>query len=230
MTMPDPIILPAGHTTGRLLYAATEDDFRTALKKDKGLKCAVWGDLPQTLLADVPMPDKNPGVPVTLHLKGAGRFLDYAAKLPAIKRMNWSVFLPPTKPALTDIRLLSSLGIRTGILFWAAEPDWDAAIDLLCYSAYGKSPRAPIEPFAHVFTDYRESRDRLNWQSVYFRGGELAARPLPSVVGELTHCSACPGWRVCGGELCEHASGGGCRELAEALLEAAEHVNAKDNF
>lgn len=222
-----------GEPVRRALRVTGLDGLREAAAlEDPGIG-GVWADLPGLSLPDLEASSFPAKIPLTLYLGGAGELLSYADKIDALKRPGVSVFLPPVRQALTDLRVLSSLGVRCGIIFGRGVPDWDLLTDLLYYAAYTKVPHAGIEPFTYVHFNYKGPASRLDWRDAYFRdAGAASDAPQETFSGGLTTCSSCPGWRVCGGALSGYLSSeeAPCREFASALLETAEYVHAKNNI
>jgi hypothetical protein len=219
----------------RALRVTSVDAIQEAVR----LACAdpeidgVWADLPGRLLADLPADIFPEKLRFTLYLGGTGGVLAYSDKLAALKKPGVSVFLPATRQGLAELRVLSSLGVRCGIILGPEAPDWESLTDLLYYAAYSKVPHAGIQPFAYVHSNYKGPASQLDLRAAYFRpavSGVMAAEEAFS--GGLNTCSSCPGWRVCGGALSAYVSpeSAPCRAFAADLLETAEHCHAKNNI
>jgi len=222
-----------GEPAKRAIRVTSLADLREAAGLEDPEIGGILADLPWLRLPDLEAASFPAKPSLTLYLGGAGELLAYSDKLAALKRPGVSVFLPPTRQGITDLRILSSLGVRCGILFGREVPDWDFLTDLLCYAAYTKTPHAWIEPFAYVHANYKGPSSQLDWRDAYFRdAGRGPTAPEDAFGGGLTACTSCPGWRVCGGALSAYLSpeGAPCREFASALLETAEYVHAKNNI
>jgi hypothetical protein len=88
--------------------------------------------------------------------------------------MNARFFFPAdTTENHTSCRILSSLGLATGLSFTAVEPNWDSLCDLMTYSIYGKMRHAPIEPFQFLISSY-DPKERNSWDTVWFDDPEKA--------------------------------------------------------
>lgn len=213
-------------STGDLLGAAA------IAEEWPGIK-GLWADLPGLHLSELDTACFPAKLPLTLYLGGAGNFMAYSEKLPALKKPGILVFLPAGRQAFTDLRILSSLGVRCGVLFGAEAPDWEALTDLLYYATYAKAPHAAIEPFAYAHTSYKGPDSQVNLSGAYFRHSGARLEAGAEAFCSLTPCSACPSWRVCGGAFALYRGVDGptpCRSFAAALLETAEYCNVKNNI
>jgi hypothetical protein len=114
------------------------------------------------LSADCPLDDVAPieklqKVPISLSVPEVGDLRKVFQRLDRYRDCTTRFILPATKQEnIRDARILSSLGISTGLLLPrdASRIDWEAVQDLLCYDVYGKVPHAPIQPFSRLVTAY----------------------------------------------------------------------------
>ncbi|MBF0564222.1 MAG: hypothetical protein HQK89_03170 [Nitrospirae bacterium] len=119
-------------------------------------------------LAELPLSEEHRDIPMALYLAEAGRYADVDSVVERLRGFNSRIFFPADKSCnLISCRILSSMGIATGLYFTGAEPDWNALADLAAYTMYGKSPHAPIEPFYYLLTHYNQAESN-SWQAVFF--------------------------------------------------------------
>lgn len=121
-----------------------------------------------TPLSQINLEDNWRDIPLAVYLPAPGSFKDYAKRLERLKVFNLRLFFPAhDKESYIACRILSSLGIATGLTFDSEEPDWEALTDLAAYSLYGKGPHTPIEPFQTLVSRYDPTL-RNSWAAVYF--------------------------------------------------------------
>jgi hypothetical protein len=129
---------------------------------------------------------------ISCELTEAGNFEDYCGNIDSFRDKLIRFYFKPTAENLISARILSSLGVSAGIIFdremgFLAEID-----DLVCYDAYTKSPHKHIEPFAYVFSHYKDPI--IDYNEVYYsrsgfyvhcnKAGDLAADPEALRAGE----------------------------------------------
>lgn len=108
------------------------------------------------------------GIPLSLQVPEIGDFLEFAKRLHIVQGLNLRVFLPLEKEEnYLSLRILSSLCIRTTIVFGGRDIDWETLSDLVTYALLGKVPHAGIEPFHHIAETYAADR-RTEIGTVYF--------------------------------------------------------------
>jgi hypothetical protein len=109
-------------------------------------------------------------IPLALWVPEIGSFKKVLGKLSVLRECNLRIFLPVhNQKNLTDVRILSSLGIMCGIYFEdTVKPvNWYLIDDLLCYDVYGRAEHAPIEPFFYAVSHY-DPREPLFFTTPYF--------------------------------------------------------------
>lgn len=123
-------------------------------------------------LAAIRLSSEDSAIPLALYLPEMGAFRDVVPLIPLLKGFNLRIFFPAGRADnYPSCRILSSLGIATGLFFNGAEPDWNALTDLMAYTMYGKAPHAPIEPFYHHIVNYKPT-ERNSWDAVFFNDPE----------------------------------------------------------
>ena len=110
--------------------------------------------------------------PAILVTPEIGPFRKLAAAVPVLREAAVAVWLACRPENLISIRLLSSLGIASGVLFDDQTPPWESLIDLMTYCLLGPTPHAPIEPFASIARHYATGESQpspvFDWNRVYF--------------------------------------------------------------
>ncbi|MBD3243152.1 MAG: hypothetical protein GF331_21350, partial [Chitinivibrionales bacterium] len=77
-------------------------------------------------LASVPFAETWRSIPLAISVPAAGRVRDLTKKLPLLRTMRMYVYLRSSRElAVTDARILSSLGLPVVIEVDPATPDWD---------------------------------------------------------------------------------------------------------
>jgi hypothetical protein len=121
----------------------------------------------QPLSAILPLPAWG-HAHLTLYVSELGLFRDVDPYIKQLRAANLKIFMPAATPEnFAGLRILSSLGITSGLLFDGQMPDWERVSDLMHYAVYGKYPHAPIEPFYFVTRHYQPTA-QLDFGAVYF--------------------------------------------------------------
>jgi hypothetical protein len=108
------------------------------------------------------------GIPIHLYLSGIGDFSSLAPQLHVLRELDLRVFLYANSPdAITDVQILSSLGVHSGVFLAPNHKYWEEINDLLHYSVYGKINHTPVEPFGFLCRTYNQQEyHQIN--DVYF--------------------------------------------------------------
>ena len=133
------------------------------------------GANPRCLLVESKMPlvniriiDGLGAVPIALYVPELGPLPEFLRLLPLLRQLNLRVYMPAAGEGnMTSLRILSSLGIETAVLFQGGEPDWDDLSDLMTYAFFGQMPHAPIAPFGYLLDNF-DQRGRSEFGVVYF--------------------------------------------------------------
>lgn len=123
----------------------------------------------EPLSAVLPLPSWG-GALLSLHVSELGLVRDIVPYLDELRSNNLKIFMPASEPKnLTGVRILSSLGVLSGLTFEedGDSPDWEQVSDLMHYYAYGRVWHAPIEPFHYIATNYHPN-SQLEFGGVYF--------------------------------------------------------------
>jgi hypothetical protein len=97
-----------------------------------------------------------------------GRFPEFIRRLPIIRQLNMRVYLSTDfDENYVSIRILSSLGVETAVLFGREKIDWDRLKDLVSYAFFAQGSHAGIAPFHYLATRY-DKNGRTDFGSVYF--------------------------------------------------------------
>lgn len=158
-------------------------------------------------------------IPLALYVPGPGCLRDLIRQLPLLRQLNIRVYLPTDlEENYTGLRILSSLGIESSLVFKKPGLNWELLSDLMTYALLGLIPHAPIEPFNYIASHYDRHR-RTDYSAVYFEDpsrylhldeeGYIALSPKDLAVGnfighitelgDLDQCAAynkrLEGWR-----------------------------------
>ncbi|MBF0345852.1 MAG: hypothetical protein HQL06_16690 [Nitrospirae bacterium] len=119
-------------------------------------------------LASISFKDNWQNIPIALYVSDMGSFLEMLTKITILRQLNIRIYLSENlEHVYTNIMLLSSLGIYTGLAFDQKNSDWESINNLMHYAIYGKSKHAPIEPFHYIASNYRINKP-TDFGSVYF--------------------------------------------------------------
>ena len=122
----------------------------------------------QIPLVSIPFQEEWQDIPIALYVPSLGLFRDFINKLPILKKLNIKVYLTTSsKENYTSLRILSSLGINSVVVFDNKYLNWELLSDLMTYSLLGLVKHAPIEPF-HFIASHYEPTKRTDFGAVYF--------------------------------------------------------------
>ncbi len=97
---------------------------------------------------------------IYLKVDGFGSFRDWITQVPILRMLSVLVFVDANvSNGSRDLRILSSLGVPTGIRFCEELPDWESLADLMSYSVYGKVQHAPIQPFQYIIDTFGPAKN-----------------------------------------------------------------------
>lgn len=106
--------------------------------------------------------------PILVHAPGLGSFRKFARALDIVRRLQIELFLPASnRNSYRELPILSSLGLRCGLVFDEGEIPWDHVNDLMHFGIYTKLSHGPIQPFHYVAAHYRPEQT-LDFGDVYF--------------------------------------------------------------
>jgi hypothetical protein len=119
-------------------------------------------------LAALPFKEEWKNIPIALYTPGMGRFLELIRRLPLLRQLNLRVYLPSDLDEnYTGIRILSSLGIESAIVFIPEKISWERLKDLMSYAFFSQGLHAAIAPFHYLAARYDPNR-RNDFGAVYF--------------------------------------------------------------
>lgn len=135
-------------------------------------------------LTSIPFQKEWADIPLAIYISKLDKFREFSNCLPLLHKLDVCIFLPEdAERSYTYVRILSSLGISSGLFFRNQNPNWEAMNDLMHYMVYGRIPHAPIEPFYYLITHYHPNK-LTDLSSVYFdnpshylhinKGGQIA--------------------------------------------------------
>lgn len=108
------------------------------------------------------------GVPLIVYAPAMGAFRTFSRRLDVLGRLPVEILLPVSEErSFRDLTVLSSLGLRCGIVFDGPEVPWDRVNDLMHFGLYTKLPHGPIQPFHYVAAHFRPD-EPLDFNDVYF--------------------------------------------------------------
>jgi len=119
-------------------------------------------------LASTPFHESWRGIPIAIFADQMGSLKEILQKLQLIRDLNIRIFLnTDLKENFTNIHILASLGIDSGVFFGENNIDWEAMNDLMTYTVYSKVNHASIEPFQFTVNNYNPART-TDFSAVYF--------------------------------------------------------------
>lgn len=111
-------------------------------------------------------------VPLHIHAPKMGHFLDFARLRHLLGPLSIRVFLSSQyQEVYTDLQLMASLGINCALSFDENPILWNECSDLMDFVMYPKVPRATVEPFHFIITEYKP-KEFINFSGVYFNNPE----------------------------------------------------------
>ena len=143
-----------GHTlVVRVREAADVTRARDLVEKGARLHCIVLDAAAP--LAELALGEELKGIPLAVFVPGTGDLGTLFGKIPLLAKLRLMVFLPlSAATTLRDLRILSSLGVPSALVWDAPVVDWEGVEDLLAYAAFTRVPHAAIEPFGYVMGAY----------------------------------------------------------------------------
>jgi hypothetical protein len=156
-----------GHALAvRVQEASAACQARDSVEKRSRLHCILLES--SEPLSELALGEEMKGIPLAVFVPGTGDLGALFEKLPLLQALRMQVYLPLSGTnTIRDIRILSSLGIATALVWDAASVDWDAVEDLLAYAAYTRVPHATIEPFSYLIAGY-SARNLVDFSAVSF--------------------------------------------------------------
>lgn len=131
------------------------------------LHCVVFEDR-YCSLSSLEFKKEWEGIPLHLFIGSIGDFFAFSEKIKMLRQLSIRIFLYADHlQSITDVRILSSLGIYTGLVLPQDFTFWDELDDLISYAIYGRANHAPIEPFGYFCSNYNNSIC-LDPREVYF--------------------------------------------------------------
>ena len=150
-----------------VVMAAPEDDpvdIFTTVERENKLHCIT---LDADTLSEMAFPEEWKHIPLSVRSKGIDSFQDFCPLIPILRQSNVRILIDSSIPSsYTDIRILSSLGIPSGIVI-SKQTDWGLLTDLMTYSIYTKAKHATIEPFNYIANNY-SPKHTIDFNAVYF--------------------------------------------------------------
>jgi len=142
-------------------------DIYKLVNQNNKLHCIYFSDLSKSL-SSIDFKPEWTGIPISVFVRVLGELKQLLPKLGIIRSLNLRLFLPAHPDEnLTSIKILSSLGIPTGVFFIKGEKiNWSLLNDLMYYYFYTINKHADIEPFKYIADHYHHTH--INFNAVYF--------------------------------------------------------------
>lgn len=127
------------------------------------------------LIIEIPLPlttitfkEEWKDIPIALFVRSMGKLSLFIKQLPVVRKLNIRIYLP-TAPEenCTDVRVLSSLGVETALVFSDKNVDWDLLSDVMSYAYFARAPHEPIAPFDYIQRRYNKHHQN-DFSAVYF--------------------------------------------------------------
>lgn len=153
------------------------DDFRkideivTEVQKSNQLFC-IWVDCSLMSISDLDFECIKTDTPIILYAYNIGDIFKTLCKVDTIRNHNIRIFLNSAfKENFHSVKILSSLGIDTGILLDSKHIDDDLFLDLASYALLGQVPHASIEPFDYIWRNIMQEHN-LDTETIFFNNPE----------------------------------------------------------
>lgn len=159
-------------------YTQIEDAIEYPKKYNFHLHCLwIQSHLP---LAHFQVNENWRDIPIALYVPEVGEFAVFMRNLALLRKMNIRVYLPTSPESnFSSIRILSSLGLETAILFDQPNVNWEKLNDLMTYTLLNLTAHAPIAPFNYIASRYKPNQ-LTNWGAVYFDDASAYLHADPS--------------------------------------------------
>lgn len=106
-------------------------------------------------ISELGIPEDWKGVPIHVMSPAMGRFMDFIMVRPALKELQVRCFLDASEPEnYTDLQIMSSLGVPSGLWFRGGSIPWSEFNDLMSFAVYPKVYRADMEPFGYILRNF----------------------------------------------------------------------------
>lgn len=127
---------------------------------------AIWLHLPDKCLSDITFSRESPQIPIILHCSGVGSINQILDDIHILQEMQIKCFMPCSSENFKGIKILSSLGIETGILFDNNIVDSEKFLDLASFACVSPMRHAAIEPFDYIWRNIGQDNN-LDFSTVY---------------------------------------------------------------
>ena len=130
---------------------------------------AIWLCLENKSLSEISLLDSWPNIPIILYCNGLGSTNKVLDMMPIIRKLPLKCFMPAADDNYVGIKILSSLGVDTGLLLNNSENpvNTEKFLDLVSYACVSPMRHAPIEPFDYIWRNLGHDNN-LDFSTVYF--------------------------------------------------------------
>lgn len=136
-------------------------------RKQNNVFC-IWADCSLMSVSDMKWDCIHTDLPIILYAYSLGDTFKTLCGIEMLRRLNIRIFLSSTcEENYHAIKMLSSLGIETGILMDARHINDDSFMDLASYAMLGQMPHSSIEPFDYIWRNLKVD-ENLDLQTTYF--------------------------------------------------------------
>ena len=155
------------HLIPRVAKIEDVEQAYNSARRENTIFC-VWVDAPLMSLSDLKIEALNESIPIVVHVYSLGDTFKLLSSIDSFRRLSLRVFLSSSSDEnFSSIKLLSSLGVDTGLLFDALHIDDERFLDLASYSLLGQVPHASIEPFDYIWRNIQQDKN-LDFDTVFF--------------------------------------------------------------
>lgn len=129
---------------------------------------AVWLSLEEKNLSEIKIQESWPNIPIIIYCKGIGDKNTVLDMMPVIRKLSLKCYMPANNSNYVGIKILSSLGVDSGLLLNNVKTPLDAEkfLDLASYACVSPMHHAQIEPFDYIWRNLGQDNN-LDFSTVY---------------------------------------------------------------
>lgn len=130
---------------------------------------AIWLCFENKSLSEINVQNSWPTIPIILYCNGLGSTNTVLDMMPVIRKLSLKCYMPASDNNYVGIKILSSLGVDTGLLLNSGENSINAErfLDLVSYACVSPMRHAQIEPFDYIWRNLGQDSN-LDFSTVYF--------------------------------------------------------------
>lgn len=129
---------------------------------------AIWLCLENKSLSEINVQDSWPNIPIIIYCNGLGSTNKVLDMMPIIRNLSLKCYMPATDDNFVGIKIISSLGIDSGLLLNNSGNPINAEkfLDIASYACVSPIHHGPIEPFDYIWRNLGQDNN-LDFSTVY---------------------------------------------------------------